>query len=151
MANFGNYHLAAGWFKIAAEAGQICLIEKIAQPSEQAKPSALTNQAAAELTEYFSGRRRKFDLPLKMNGTPFQIAVWQAALQVPYGQTASYKDLARNIGKPGASRAVGQALHKNPLLIVVPCHRIIGSTGKLTGYGCGFDLKQKLLQLEQKD
>lgn len=151
MANFGNYHLQAGWFKIAAENDQITLIKKVDHPAKKANPSALTNQAASELGEYFAGQRRVFDLPIKLIGTPFQREVWQAALHISYGQTASYKNLACQIGKPGASRAVGQALHKNPLLIVVPCHRIIGSSGKLTGYGCGLDLKEKLLQLEQTD
>jgi len=103
----------------------------------------------AQLTEYFEGRRRVFELPLAPEGTPFQLRVWDALLEIPYGQTISYGELAARIGDRSASRAVGLANGSNPLPIVIPCHRVIGSNGKLTGYGGGLAVKQQLLTLER--
>ena len=94
--------------------------------------------------------RREFDLPLVFHGTPFQRSVWTALLDIPYGETASYGELARLLGKPAAARAVGLANGKNPVSIIVPCHRVIGSTGSLTGYGGGLDRKQYLLDFERR-
>jgi methylated-DNA-[protein]-cysteine S-methyltransferase len=102
-----------------------------------------------QLAAYFGGRLRDFDLPLAPKGTPFQRAVWDALLTIPYGETTSYGELAHRLGKPEASRAVGLANGSNPIPIVIPCHRVIGSTGKLTGYGGGLDLKRRLLALER--
>lgn len=102
-----------------------------------------------QLREYFSGTRSAFDLPLAPRGTAFQLAVWKALREIPYGETISYGELARRIGRPSASRAVGAANGANPLPIVVPCHRVIGSTGKLTGFGGGLETKAALLALEQ--
>jgi O-6-methylguanine DNA methyltransferase len=104
--------------------------------------------AAAQLGEYFAGRRRSFDLPLAPRGSAFQRAVWDELARVPYGRTVSYGELAERMGRPGASRAVGGANNKNPLPIVVPCHRVIGADGSLTGYGGGLDKKRALLALE---
>jgi len=103
-----------------------------------------------QLEEYFEGKRKEFDLNLRFEGTEFRKKVWQALLKVPYGKTASYKDIAVMINSPKAVRAVGGANHNNPFWIVVPCHRIIGSDGSLTGYGGGIERKQYLLQLEEK-
>ena len=104
--------------------------------------------AIAQLREYFAGERRSFDLPLAPRGTEFQRRVWRALLEIPYGKTISYGELARRIGQPSASRAVGLANGANPLPIVVPCHRVIGADGSLTGFGGGLPIKQKLLALE---
>ena len=101
-----------------------------------------------QLLEYFEGRRQSFDVALAPKGTPFQLAVWKALLEVPYGRTISYADLALRIGKPGAVRAVGAANGANPIPVIIPCHRIIGSNGTLTGYGGGIERKQWLLALE---
>ena len=101
-----------------------------------------------QLNEYFAGVRRDFDLRLDLEGTPFQQSVWQALLAIPYGETRSYGEIARAIGKPGAARAVGMANHNNPVSIVVPCHRVIGHDGSLVGYGGGLDVKTALLKLE---
>lgn len=101
-----------------------------------------------ELEEYFAGNRRAFQFPLDLRGTDFQLACWQALLAIPYGETRTYADIARAVGKPNAFRAVGMANHRNPVAIVVPCHRVIASDGTLCGYGGGLDIKQKLLQLE---
>lgn len=105
--------------------------------------------AAAQLERYFAGELREFDLPLHLDGTPFQRAVWQQLLRIPYGETRTYGELAEELGKPGASRAVGLANGKNPIGIVVPCHRVIGASGSLTGYGGGLDRKRRLLDFER--
>jgi len=101
-----------------------------------------------QLQEYFSRRRQAFDLPLDLQGTPFQLAVWQALCQIPYGTTKSYGELAKALGRPRAARAVGRAVGSNPVGIIVPCHRVIGSRGDLRGFGGGLDIKEKLLTLE---
>ena len=110
------------------------------------------NQAALDqLNEYFTGIRKNFTLPLDLRGTPFQKQVWNALVQVPYGQTCSYGKIASRIGKPKSARAVGMANHNNPIPIVIPCHRIIGADGSLTGYGAGISIKEKLLNLEKEN
>jgi O-6-methylguanine DNA methyltransferase len=101
-----------------------------------------------ELKEYFAGKRREFSFPLDLRGTDFQIACWRALLAIPYGETRTYADIARAVGKPNAFRAVGMANNRNPIAIVVPCHRVIASDGTLCGYGGGLDVKRKLLELE---
>ena len=101
-----------------------------------------------QLKEYFSGTRKDFDLPLHLIGTEFQKLVWRQLCRVPFGQTASYKEIAEKIGKPKAMRAVGQANHRNPIPIIIPCHRIIGTNGHLVGFGAGLDKKQFLLSHE---
>jgi methylated-DNA-[protein]-cysteine S-methyltransferase len=103
---------------------------------------------ALQLEEYFAGRRRRFDLPLDLRGTDFQKRCWQELLKIPYGETRSYAAIARAIGNPAAVRAVGLANGQNPIAIIVPCHRVIGSDGSLTGYGGGLETKRKLLELE---
>ncbi|MFD7290158.1 methylated-DNA--[protein]-cysteine S-methyltransferase [Streptomyces sp. NPDC059863] len=105
-------------------------------------------EVVRQLGAYFDGELTEFDLPLRLNGTPFQRAVWAGLQRIPYGETRSYGELADSLGKPGASRAVGLANGKNPIGIIVPCHRVIGSTGGLTGYGGGLDRKQRLLVFE---
>ena len=107
------------------------------------------DDVTTQLTEYFAGRRQTFELPLAPEGTPFQQRVWSALLGVPYGETISYGELAARIGRRSASRAVGLANGSNPLPIVIPCHRVIGSNGKLTGYGGGLAIKERLLALER--
>jgi methylated-DNA-[protein]-cysteine S-methyltransferase len=106
-------------------------------------------QAVAQLVEYFAGRRTAFDLPLDLQGgTPFQQSVWDALLRIPRGGTTSYAELARRLGKPQAARAIGAAVGRNPVSIVVPCHRVLGTDGTLTGYAGGLERKTALLQLE---
>lgn len=105
-------------------------------------------ETARQLAAYFDGELTEFDLPLRLDGTPFQRSVWDQLRKIPYGETRSYGELAEFLGKPGASRAVGLANGKNPIGIIVPCHRVIGSTGGLTGYGGGLDRKQRLLAFE---
>jgi methylated-DNA-[protein]-cysteine S-methyltransferase len=117
-----------------------------AGPRDDAHP--ILRQAAAELREYFAGRRRQFNVPVAPAGTAFQLEVWAALTTIPYGTTWSYAHLARAIGHPQAVRAVGAANGANPIGIIIPCHRVIGSDGSLTGFGGGLPLKRRLLELE---
>ena len=111
----------------------------------------LLTSVADQIDEYFRRARTRFDLQLRLEGTPFQIAVWSTVLDIPYGQTSGYARVAELIGRPRAARAVGAANGQNPISIVVPCHRLVGSNGALTGYGWGVDRKRSLLELEGAD
>ena len=125
-------------------------IEEMAKNSIQ-KETSLIKNTKQQLDEYFAGKRKKFDIPIKLDGTDFQIKVWKELLKIPYGETCSYLDIAKCIGNPKASRAVGMANNKNKIIIIVPCHRVIGSNKKLVGYACGLDVKKKLLELEREN
>ena len=114
---------------------------------EDSKPM---KETVRQLNEYFAGKLQEFELPLSPRGTNFQLGVWKSLCEIPYGETISYGELARRIGKPSAPRAVGLANGSNPIPIIIPCHRVIGSTGKLTGYGGGLPIKEKLLALERR-
>lgn len=113
-------------------------------------PTKLLQKAHAELLEYFEGQRKTFDLPIELEGTVFQVKVWEALQTIPYGTTCCYADIAKKIGNPKAVRAVGGANNKNHIIILVPCHRVIGKDGSLVGFGGGLPVKQFLLDLEQK-
>lgn len=113
------------------------------------KKTPLISEAVNQLQEYFKGDRKVFTVPLKPDGTDFQRKVWKALTEIPYGQTASYGEIAEKIGKSGGARAVGNANNKNPIAIMIPCHRVIGANGSLTGYAAGIDIKKKLLDLEK--
>lgn len=117
-------------------------------PAVPESASPVLERGRAQLLEYIAGRRRVFTLPLCPAGTPFQRRVWAALSAIPWGETRTYGQIARNIGAPKAARAVGQANHRNPIPIFIPCHRVIGAGGALTGYGGGLELKRMLLQLE---
>ncbi len=110
-----------------------------------AKPFA---DVALQLDEYFAGARKEFDVPLALEGNPFEVEVWRELCEIPYGETISYGELARRVGDPGAARAVGVANARNPIAVIVPCHRVIGADGSLTGYGGGLERKRLLLDLE---
>lgn len=125
----------------------IALTDRCEAPSS---PTPLLLETERQITEYLNGARRQMDFAIRMEGTPFQLRVWQALQQIPYGSTRSYGELAALLGNPGASRAVGMACNKNPLLLIVPCHRVIGANGRLTGFACGLDIKRHLLSLEKK-
>ncbi|WP_156951344.1 methylated-DNA--[protein]-cysteine S-methyltransferase [Lacrimispora aerotolerans] len=112
------------------------------------KRTPLMEQAVLQIEEYMDGKRRSFDLPLKPEGTEFQKKVWNALLDIPYGETRSYKDIAVSIDNPKACRAVGMANNRNPIAIIIPCHRVIGANGSLVGYGGGLPIKIELLNLE---
>lgn len=110
----------------------------------------LIRQAYTELNEYFAGTRKTFTVPLNPQGTPFQLAVWAALREIPYGETRSYGEIAAAVGRPKAARAVGGANNKNPILIFTPCHRVISANGALVGFGAGLPVKEALLALEKK-
>jgi methylated-DNA-[protein]-cysteine S-methyltransferase len=119
-------------------------------PSWSEQPCKVLEQATTQLSDYFAGKRTDFDLPLEPAGTPFQQTVWRALREIPYAETINYGQLATRVGNPNAARAVGLANGRNPISIVVPCHRVIGANGSLTGYGGGLDRKRTLLDLERR-
>ncbi|MGN0800111.1 MAG: methylated-DNA--[protein]-cysteine S-methyltransferase [Christensenellales bacterium] len=117
-------------------------------PEKNEAPTPLLAETERQLAEYFSGERRVFSLPLAPEGTAFQRRVWAALLEIPYGETLSYGEVARRVGNPKAARAVGMANNRNPIAIVIPCHRVVGADGSLTGYAGGLAAKERLLALE---
>ena len=144
-----SYETMLGSVTFVEEDGALLAISthRTFEGMEQETP--LIKEAYRQLSEYLKGERKGFDLPLLIKGTTFQQQVWKALLEIPYGETRSYKQIAVAIGNPKAVRAVGMANNRNPLLIVVPCHRVIGANGKLVGYGAGIEKKEFLLRLEK--
>lgn len=148
------------YFKYETLIGNLWIAEKDSQivgisfwnkfPDFEEKETSVIKKAIKQLQEYFSGKRNTFDLPLNPLGTTFQQAVWTALLKIPYAETYSYKRIAEMIGNPKASRAVGLANNRNPIAIIIPCHRVVGSNGKLIGYAGGLNIKETLLELEKK-
>ncbi len=147
------YKFKFGFLKIESYEDAVISIKCVSEDEidNNEKPTALLKKVVKELDEYFSGKRKTFDIPISFNGTEFQKKVWNALLEIPYGETRSYKDIAEHIGNPKACRAVGMANHNNPISIIVPCHRVIGKNGSLTGYAGGLDMKNYLLQLEKSN
>ncbi|MGF1688690.1 methylated-DNA--[protein]-cysteine S-methyltransferase [Photobacterium japonica] len=139
-----------GWLNVYADHHAVCVITFDADPDAPQTPNAITAQCCQQLAEYFAGERTAFNVPLSAQGTAFQHAVWQALQALDYGVTCSYADIANAIENPKAVRAVGAANGKNPIPIIVPCHRVIGSSGKLTGYAGGLDKKVWLLDHEKR-
>jgi methylated-DNA-[protein]-cysteine S-methyltransferase len=135
----------AGLRKVYFENGR----DRVRPDSSWEENGGFFKDTISQLRSYFAGKLKDFDLPLAPEGTPFQLDVWHRLCEIPYGETMSYGDLARRVGNPNASRAVGLANGSNPIPIVIPCHRVIGSNGKLTGYGGGLPIKEKLLALER--
>lgn len=123
---------------------------RILPPDSAGLPDVL-RQAVQELTEFFAGERRTFTVPLAPVGTPFQQQVWRALQTIPYGATCSYRDIACAVGRPAACRAVGMVNHCNPIPIIIPCHRVVGADGRLTGYAGGLAIKSRLLQFEREN
>lgn len=147
---FIRWNTPLGIVRVVTESGRICML-KFEQRREDYpdRPDELCFLAKEQLNEYFAGQRRKFTLPLCPQGTPFQRNVWEVVKSVPYGQTRTYREIGLQIGCPTASRAVGAAVGKNPIWLLIPCHRIIGSDGSLTGYAGGLRRKESLLELER--
>lgn len=143
-----------GWLEVRAnEEGVVGVVfchGREAREEGSGQALAWARQARHELEAYFSGNGRRFSVPLVLSGTAFQQAVWRRLLQIPYGQTTTYGTLARELGKAGAARAVGAACAANPIPILVPCHRVLGTGGALTGFAGGLDLKAQLLDLEKR-
>ncbi len=144
---------ALGILTIVGRGNQILrlLFETAPPPAEAVESAApVLRQATEQLEAYLDGKRRNFSLPLAPQGTPFQKEVWQALSQIPYGETRTYGEIAAQLGRPKACRAVGAANHVNPLPIFIPCHRVVGASGGLTGYAGGLQMKQQLLLLERQ-
>jgi len=154
MKNIYLYNTIIGQIRIVDNGEEIIEIEINEEREEQEEgyrfeETALIKRTHEQLDEYFKGERKTFDLPLHLEGTEFQKKVWKALLEIPYGEIRSYKDVAERIGCPKGYRAVGNANNKNNIIIVIPCHRVIGANGKLVGYACGLDIKEKLLGIEK--
>jgi methylated-DNA-[protein]-cysteine S-methyltransferase len=149
--NFQYLDTPVGTLRLVSNGAQLVNIEFECQYSANddiEMSDAVLTVCADQLTGYFAGTRRRFELPLAARGTPFQQSVWAALADIPYGELRNYRDIARTIGNPAAVRAVGAANGRNPLPIVVPCHRVIGSDGTLTGFAGGLEVKRFLLRLE---
>ena len=140
----------AGFMEIRSMDGKISSADFTREYSDSNSVDAVEIECAHQLHEYFSRQRERFDLPLLLKGSPFEVAVWNQLLKIPYGETRSYGTVARQMGNPGAARAVGMACHRNKLAILVPCHRILGKSGHLVGYASGTDKKNILLSLEKR-
>ena len=149
MVRYATYPSPFGPVSIGWE-GKTVVSLKLGE-SDFNSPSPVSELAATQLQEYFAGTRNHFTFPMDLRGTSFQISVWNALTQIPYGQRATYKDIARAIGNEKAVRAVGMACNRNPIWIAIPCHRVIGSSQKLTGYAGGLSMKEALLELESKN
>jgi methylated-DNA-[protein]-cysteine S-methyltransferase len=141
---------------VASDKGLVAVLWQTDRPSrmrlgelDEDNQHPVLLKAERQLDEYFAGKRKEFSIPLDMRGTPFQKNVWEALLAIPFGETRSYGQLAKQLGNPNATRAVGAANGRNPLPIIVPCHRVIGSSGSLTGFGSGLEIKAQLLSLER--
>jgi len=143
-----TYQTELGVITIGATDSSITYLKNHDTYIGEFKETNLIKKAHSQLTQYLMGKRSNFDLPLEPKGTEFQQSVWFKSCEVPYGETTTYKALAQMINKPTAIRAVGAANGQNPIYIVIPCHRVVGSNGSLTGYGGGLDMKEKLLKLE---
>ena len=143
------YNTEIGKFQIIEESGVIIGVNFNTDTNIREQESKLIRTTYLQIKEYLQEKRKEFDIPIKMYGTEFQKKVWKELQKIPYGETRSYKQIAENIGNSKACRAVGMANHNNPLAIIIPCHRVIGTNDKLVGYAGGIDIKQKLLNLEK--
>lgn len=140
-----------GVVRLTEGGGSIIRIEFIdAAADESTAPTPLLHEAEKQIKAFLSGEHRQLNFPIRMIGTPFQQCVWCVLQQIPYGTTRTYGEIATEIGNPRATRAVGMACNKNPLLLIIPCHRVLGANGKLTGFAYGTDAKQRLLELEKR-
>ncbi len=149
MPNYDYLETPIGLLEIEEQSFKITKITLVTRREKPVGKTLLLEKCKKELTEYFLGVRKDFDMEIELIGTEFQKQVWRELLKIPYGKTVSYSEIALAIQNPKAVRAVGGAIHHNPLLIIVPCHRVIGKNGSLTGFACGIEVKEKLLQLEK--
>ena len=148
--DFAIYTFPFGFLKIGYRGEVLLLLQKVDGSNDDGKKTDFTDHVYTEIMEYLKGERTTFDIAHELDGTAFQKKVWEELTKIPYGETRTYKEIAVAIGNPNASRAVGMANNKNPLMMVVPCHRVIGANGKLVGYGGGLAMKRELLALERR-
>ncbi len=149
MSEFVCFNSPIGWLRLVANENALIKIEFVDEPGRTDTSLEILQKTVQQLSEYFAGTRQHFDVPLEMHGTDFQRAVWQALRQIPFGKTVSYKDIAVAIHNPKAVRAVGQANGRNPVPIIVPCHRVVAANGKLGGFSSGLWRKEWLLKHER--
>jgi methylated-DNA-[protein]-cysteine S-methyltransferase len=143
------YESPVGPLRLESRDGALVALHLNAKPGPENLDDPVLVEATEQLRAYFAGERTTFELPLDMHGNPFERRVWDELKQIPYGETVSYGEIAQRVGAPGAARAVGLANGRNPIAIIVPCHRVIGANGKLVGFGGGLPMKRALLDLEQ--
>ena len=148
MTNKFYYKSPIGVLEITLDNGTVIGLKVVESCDNISKTTGYFVEIVKQLDEYFAGKRTNFELNISPKGTEFQKKVWAELLKIPYGKTKSYQEIAEAIGKPNAQRAVGSACNKNPILLIIPCHRVISKTGKLTGFACGVDRKEQLLKLE---
>lgn len=149
--DFAIYDFPFGLIKIGYQRDVLVLLKKIEKAYDYGQKTEFSDLVYGQIMEYLKGKRVSFDFSYELRGTDFQKKVWKELLNIPYGETRTYKEVATFIGNPKASRAVGNANNKNPIMIVVPCHRVIGSNGKISGYAGGLDMKKELLDLEKRN
>lgn len=150
MAYHHTFDSPIGHISMTEEGEAITYIGITNAPCSTDTPTPLLCEAQQQVTEYLHGTRITMDFPIRMKGSEFQLRVWKALQQIPYGSTSTYGTIATQLGNAYAARAVGMACNKNPLLLAIPCHRVIGTGGKLTGFACGVDVKQYLLKKERR-
>lgn len=150
MICYYEYQTKIGKIYISADDNSVVGIS-FEKPKYEKKETCLIKKTCGQLKEYFDGKRKSFDLPIRLDGSEFQKKVWTELLKIPYGKTVTYKDIAKAIGNEKASRAIGLANNKNKIMFIIPCHRVIGQNGNLTGYAGGLGIKKQLLQLEAKN
>ena len=148
--DFAIYTFPFGFLKIGYRGEVLLLLQKIDASADVGKKTDFTERVYTEIMEYLKGERTSFDVAYELEGTEFQKKVWEELTKIPYGETRTYKEIAVAIGNPNACRAVGMANNKNPLMMIVPCHRVIGANGKLVGYGGGLAMKRELLAMERR-
>lgn len=151
MSNVFYYNTKIGKLRIVENGNRIVGVSVFeGSEPEQIRETELIKTTYLQLQEYFEGKRTTFDIPIRLEGTSFQIKVWEELRKIPYGETRSYGEVATQIGSPKGARAVGGANHHNPILIIVPCHRVIGASGSLVGFGAGIPVKEMLLKIENQ-
>lgn len=148
MAEYAVYPFVWGFLRMEYEENALISMKRTDEPGEHSVKTELTDLVFRQVSEYLKGCRRIFDFPYELRGTEFQKKVWRELCKIPYGETRTYGEIAAAIGSPKAARAVGMANNKNPIILAVPCHRVIGVNGKLVGYAGGLDMKKELLKLE---
>lgn len=151
METFACYDTDLGLLEICCAGGAVTHLDWVDAPAHPHRPTPLSDVAAAQVRQYLAGERCSLDLPVAVAGTAFQRAVWRALAEIPYGETRTYGQIAAAVGRPGAARAVGAAAGRNPVCLVIPCHRCVGANGALTGFACGVWRKERLLAIEAKN